>query len=334
MTDKRSGYRIIKKIAVIGTHGDEAIELNYVEWFQRRPGYDLRRWKNGEPLKKGVTLSEDEAENLFLVLYEELGYGMEAGQVDDDDEDDNIESNENTDDVEPDIEKVFYESGYDDDKEAADGNEFQREETDDADDDENDNVRTLDYRTFFVAKSMSECDQKGHDYYDVIATVPVLADKQTKDIEFPAKYCQNCNVYYVTQKTYHDLKNRGKVLCQLMTPEEYKKYKNGFNNAELSPQSPLRLFGYSVAQNGPSANERRNLLKWIIKNGILTKERVVSYLNYFMKRSQGDTRLASAVRKWREDKEYLTGIKMKGLDAPPMGVARFVNGKPTLYGDF
>lgn len=34
--------------------------------------------------------------------------------------------------------------------------------------------------------------------------------------------------------------------------------------------------------------------------------------------------MSVAVQKWREDKEYLTGVASIGKNAPPMGVVRFV----------
>ncbi len=51
---------------------------------------------------------------------------------------------------------------------------------------------------------------------------------------------------------------------------------------------------------------------------------MVSYLEFFIKRSQGRPNLSAAVQKWREDKDYLTGIDSIGENAPPMGVARFI----------
>lgn len=139
-------------------------------------------------------------------------------------------------------------------------------------------LQTIDYRSFFVMKSMDECDEKEHDYSEVIATVPMMIDDEFEDIEFPAIYCKDCNVYYVSEQFYNELKSRGKVLCQMLTEDEYRRYLAGIDFGELSPKGPLILLGYTVARdkNGEdilSSSERKQLLDWIIGNEIMTKRK-------------------------------------------------------------
>ena len=290
-------YNIERKIAVIEERGHETVEINLIKWGNNPAKYDLRRWNDaGEPLK-GITLSEDGIEELYWALSEELGYGAR---------DDNDEE----------LNDTF----------GEDDNDYEdNEETD-----EEDELLTIDYRSFFVMKTMHECDQKGHDYSDVIATVPIMIDDEFKNIEFPAIYCRDCNVYYVTEKIYNELKNRGKVLCQMLTEDEYRRYLAGIDFGELSPKGPLYLLGYTVARDRKGEDiltpaERKQLLDWIICNGIMKKKKVVFYLDLFIKKGQGNTNMSRSVQKWREDKDYLTGIKSEGKNAPPMGVARFVH---------
>ncbi len=295
-------YTIIRDIAVISDNGYETTELKYMQWGKNTPKYDLRKWKDGSPLR-GVTMSDEEAKSLLSVLlhefYEDIIEDLIFNDTDEDDFDD--ESSEE---------------------------DYEYDENDDSDDeyDENDEgVQKIDYRTFFVRKSMDDCDREGHEYTDVIASVPMITDEKYKMFEFPAIYCYDCNIYYVTDEEYDKLHYNGRVLCQLLTEEEYRQYRDGFNNDNLSPRSVLNIFGYTVSRkDNLSDGERRQKLRWIIANGISTKERIVSYLNYFIKRSEGQTKLASAVSKWRADKDYLMGITAIGKDAPPMGVARFV----------
>ena len=293
-------YTVEREIAVIEDRGRETVELNLIKWGNNPAKYDLRRWNDdGEPLK-GITLSEDALEELYWALSEELGYGTR------DDEDENWGDSSDDDD-------------YDDEDEEAEEEE----------DEEDDELLTIDYRSFFVMKSMDECDQKGHDYSDVIATVPIIIDDEFKNIEFPAIYCRDCNVYYVTGHIYNELKSRGKVLCQMLTEDEYQRYLDGMDFGELSPKGPLYLLGYTVARDRYgddilTSAERRQLLDWIIGNGIMKKKKVVFYLDLFVKKNQGRTNMSVPVQKWKEDKEYLTGVKSDGKNAPPMGVARFV----------
>ncbi len=182
----------------------------------------------------------------------------------------------------------------------------------------------IDYRTFFVKKSMYECRDKGHNYVEVLATVPMLIGNTYKNIEFPAIYCYDCNVYYVTTEIYNKLHNNGRILCQLLTEEEYRKYKNGFFEETLSQKGPLKLLGYTVAKNTLSDGERRQLLSWIIANEIMTKTRVIEYLDFFIRITTKQSNKTDAITKWREDKDFLKGVSSFGKNAPPMGVIRFV----------
>ena len=61
-------YRIEQRIAVIGeTGGGYTTELNRVAYRGYPPKLDLRKWREGKPLK-GITLSEEEARNLYEAL--------------------------------------------------------------------------------------------------------------------------------------------------------------------------------------------------------------------------------------------------------------------------
>ena len=294
-------YSIEKEIAVIEVRGKETVELNYIKWGNNPAKYDIRRWNdNGEPLK-GITISDDGLEQLYWAISEELGFGS----LDEDEE------------------------SYDYSEEEDDSDEYEDENEEDFSED-NEEIQTIDYRSFFVMKSMYECDENEHDYCDVIAIVPVLINDDITNIEFPAIYCRDCNIYYVTEEIYYKLKNRGKVLCQMLSEEEYRKYLSGSDFSDLNPKGPLFMLGYTVARdkNGDdilTVSERRHLLNWIIGNSILSKSTVVNYLKFFIKKNQGRKNMSLAVKKWTEDLEYLTGIKSIGNNPPPMGVARFVH---------
>jgi hypothetical protein len=88
------------------------------------------------------------------------------------------------------------------------------------------------------------------------------------------------------------------------------------------------MLGYTVKQGALTDRERKQILEWIIVNDILDKDLVIFYLESFMSRSQGNPNMSSAVKKWREDRDYLMGIDSLGKNAPPMGVARFIKGAP------
>lgn len=63
-------YEIVKNIGVLseGNNGWKK-ELNFISWNDRAPKYDIRDWdENHEKMGKGITLSEDEMQNLVDLM--------------------------------------------------------------------------------------------------------------------------------------------------------------------------------------------------------------------------------------------------------------------------
>ena len=60
-------YEITEHIAIIGSNAGYTLELNRVSYNGYPAKLDLRRWRDGQPLK-GVTLSNDEARSLLETL--------------------------------------------------------------------------------------------------------------------------------------------------------------------------------------------------------------------------------------------------------------------------
>lgn len=61
---------IVIEIAVLSeSDSGYTKEINLVSWNGAKPKYDIRSWSPGrEKCGKGITLTEDEAKNLFLAL--------------------------------------------------------------------------------------------------------------------------------------------------------------------------------------------------------------------------------------------------------------------------
>ncbi len=63
-------YEIVKQLGIISeSKSGWKRELNLVSWNGASPKYDLRDWApEHEKMGKGITLSADEAENLYELL--------------------------------------------------------------------------------------------------------------------------------------------------------------------------------------------------------------------------------------------------------------------------
>ena len=62
----------------------------------------------------------------------------------------------------------------------------------------------------------------------------------------------------------------------------------------------------AVARRG---RVRQALLALLIDNRILTKNEVVSYLDFFIRQRRGQSKFAIAVSKWEEDREFVYGYR-------------------------
>ncbi len=63
-------YEIVEEIAVISENSKGwRKELNLVSWNDGEPKYDIRDWSpDHEKMGKGITLTEEEARQLYLAL--------------------------------------------------------------------------------------------------------------------------------------------------------------------------------------------------------------------------------------------------------------------------
>lgn len=65
-------------------------------------------------------------------------------------------------------------------------------------------------------------------------------------------------------------------------------------------------YGYNVSQVCDiSDKKRQDILKFIIDNKILSKNEVISYLNFFISQKQGISNMGQAISKWKKDREFI-----------------------------
>ena len=73
--DREVRLEIMEHIGVLSTHSTGwNKELNLVSWNGGQPKYDIRDWApEHEKMSKGITLSQEEVEELYAVLGKALG---------------------------------------------------------------------------------------------------------------------------------------------------------------------------------------------------------------------------------------------------------------------
>ncbi len=173
-------------------------------------------------------------------------------------------------------------------------------------------VEEIDYRSFFVHGN-GYCGKAGHnEQEDVIAVLKLLRNDLTQEeVELRASFCQKCNAYYIAEDDYLEIASRGRLLCQLMSDEEYRKYKNEQEFGELKPQSILNIIGYNVnAKKDISDAYRQKILAFAIESKIVTKKEVVNHLGFLIKMNESNPNFDLAIEKWRRDRAYIAGYTL------------------------
>lgn len=153
-----------------------------------------------------------------------------------------------------------------------------------------------------MAGQINVCDRKGNIFTYLI----------------PIVYCKTCGLYFALEGTYRNLKKHGHILCQVITYTDFKK--NGAPTAysgSLQSESLLHALGYNVSQSdGLTRDQRHVILERVIDSGILTKDRVLSYLDFFIG-MRGDC--TAAVEKWTEDRDYIADYQLGSNPKIPIG---------------
>ena len=153
--------------------------------------------------------------------------------------------------------------------------------------------------------------------FKVIEKLVSVKGDYGKTIEVNYGEWNNNGAKYDIRAWKSDGKGKGFTLdydeLYLLYSQLHEYYKKRFYFAvddTYNEKSILNIYGYNVnAQEDKSELERRAVLDMIIKNGIMSKERVISFLQYLIDRPSGKRNMSQSIRKWRSDIEYLSGKK-------------------------
>ncbi len=175
----------------------------------------------------------------------------------------------------------------------------------------------------FIVRSFSSvfrCRNKGHAIKDIRATFKTITRKGTVNIiEIPAGYCPQCNIYFILESTYRRIKQSGVPICRMLDENKY--FMNGSytsaKDTDLAQESVLMQFGYTVNQvDDLPVIQRRAILAAIVDYRVLTKNEVISYLDYFIryrknqKNQDGSLKYGIAIDKWKDDREFISKYKI------------------------
>ena len=156
------------------------------------------------------------------------------------------------------------------------------------------------------------CKKQQHELADVNCIIPM--DK--KRITINAQYCCNCRKFIISEKGYQDYLGRYKLFpVKAQYVDEDGCFPQELYRTDRAEKSPLNLAGYSVSkQGGLSESERQRILVLIMKNGVLTKNEIINYLEMFIMTNGMKGNMTQAVYKWQSDLNFVKAYNMDRQD--------------------
>ncbi len=152
------------------------------------------------------------------------------------------------------------------------------------------------------------CIREGHTLEDVTIKVRMLAGSSLSVIDLPAGYCRECGSYYVYSSVFDELigsrmRPGVEILQNRFKMPDGRFYGSIYETTgTLQSESLLKRCGYTVGITaGLSDRSRITLLRQIIDMELMTKQEVMSYLNYFI--SFNGRKLGNEIAKmqWERD---------------------------------
>lgn len=136
----------------------------------------------------------------------------------------------------------------------------------------------------------------------------------------PMVHCVTCETYFMLEETYENMKKYGIIMHTVYTT--YQSYLDGNPVKPISPidwraESELKVWGYNVNSNDDYTDEQRwAILEMIIDNKIMTKDRMLSYLNFFQRTHPN---MNDAIDKWKRDYRYIQNYRLGSAKRKTIG---------------
>lgn len=167
------------------------------------------------------------------------------------------------------------------------------------------------YGDFIIKKSTFKCIQNNHHTEDMVAAVNVIEkDGNIKLKKINVGYCKECNVFFILESIYEEFKKWYVPICKVSDVKTYYGA-NGKYGMKLAQESILKQYGYSVSKTEDlSDTVRQKILAVLIDNHIVTKNDIISYLDFFVSQRRYQSKYEQAISKWEEDREFVANYRI------------------------
>lgn len=167
---------------------------------------------------------------------------------------------------------------------------------------------TIRVKDFVVRRTVLKCRHNNHRLQNIDGLINILdKDGKIHEAHVPAGYCPNCNLFIIMEYNYQYLRFRGTLLCRISDEATYLSGKSSSNGMQLAQESILKQYGYNVSQQeNLTAASRQAILSILVDNNVLTKNEIISYLDFFINQRKHRKNYEYAIDKWKSDREFIS----------------------------
>ena len=171
------------------------------------------------------------------------------------------------------------------------------------------NIRVKD---FVVRRSVFKCRHNDHKLQNIDGIIGIIDRKgNIVQTNVSGGYCPNCNVFFIMESTYQSLKRRGTPICRISDEKAYLSDSTYVNGMKLAQESVLKQYGYSVSQEENLTDlTRKKILSLLVDNKVLTRNEIISYLDFFINQRKYQPRYEKAIDKWKDDREFISNYRI------------------------
>lgn len=157
----------------------------------------------------------------------------------------------------------------------------------------------------YVYRGNNSCISRRH---DLINATAVLLGLKNENIKLNVQYCPQCRKFYIGETAFLRYRELYGAIIGNIKFETTGAYNN---QDSLAEESPLMLCGYTVnQQTGYSDSTRQYIISRLIDKGILSKTKIIDYLQYFIKRNGRKLGNELALQKWKSDLDFTQQYNM------------------------
>ena len=158
------------------------------------------------------------------------------------------------------------------------------------------------------------CIKAGHSLMDVKIKVRIIRGSNLTAVGIPGGYCKECDRYYVYSSVFEDfLRNNLRLGCEILQNRfkmpDGRLYGSMYETSgTMKSESLLKRCGYTVGITaGLNDRTRISLLRQIISMKLMTRQEIMSYLNYFISFNGQKAGNEYAKMQWEKDLQTISG---------------------------